>query len=154
MAGSRVRDCSNAAVDALKADTTLSTILNGAKAYTHVPQGTDPPYVMVRGGDEVPWAVTMTMDSLISPGETNGGDNGARQVDIMVDCVSIGRGTAQVDSIADRVMEVLTDPDVWMMVDGFHLCEFIRNAAQLPLDINNDGVIWFVRTVVVRVSLS
>ena len=72
----------------------------------------------------------------------------------MVDCVSIGRGTAQVDSIADRVMEVLTDPDVWMMVDGFHLCEFIRNAAQLPLDINNDGVIWFVRTVVVRVSLS
>lgn len=153
MAGSRVRDCNNAAVDALKTDATLSSLLGGGKAYTHVPKGTDPPYVLVRGGDEVPWAVTMAMDSLISPEETDGGDNGARQVDIMVDCVSTGRGSAQVDSIADRVMEILTDQDSFFGLSGFQLSEFIRNSAQLPLDINNDGVIWYVRTVNVRVSL-
>lgn len=153
MAGSRVRDCNNAAVDALKNDSTLSALLGGAKSYTHVPQGTDPPYVMVRGGDEVPWVVSFTMDSDFSPVESDGGDNGARQVDVMVDCVTTARGTAQVDSIADRVMELLTDQSVWSGVEGFQLAEFIRNAAQLPLDLNNDGVIWYVRTVTVRASL-
>lgn len=153
MAGSRVRDCNNAAVDAMRGDSALASILNGAKVYTHVPQGTDPPYVFVRGGDEVPWAVTMTENSLISPEETNGGDNGARQVDIVVDCVSTSRGSAQVDSIADRVMEILTDTDSWVGVSGMQLAEFIRNTAQIPLDINSDGVLWFVRSVTIRASL-
>ena len=58
MAGSRVPDVVAAAVTALQADALLSTLLGGAKAYTHVPQGTDPPYVMVLGGDELPFAVT------------------------------------------------------------------------------------------------
>jgi len=31
--------------------------------------------------------------------------------------------------------------------------EFVRNAFQPPVDLNQDGVLWFVRVVNVRVSL-
>jgi hypothetical protein len=139
----------NAAVDALKGDTTLDTLLGSAAVYTHVPQGTDPPYAMVMGGDEVPWAITMDMGG-------DDGDNGGRQVDVTVQCVSTYRGSLQVDAIAARVMELLTDASTWTSspaVTGYQLAEFIRNIAQPPVDLNSDGVLWFVRVVTVRVSL-
>lgn len=145
MAGSRVQDVVNAGVDALQADTALIALLGTAKSYTHVPQGTDTPYTMVIGGDEAPWAVTLAFG--------DDGDSGGRQVDVIVQCVSTYRGSAQVDGIASRVMEVLTDASAWAAVDGFQLAEFVRNTAQPPIDLNSDGTLWFVRLVTVRVTL-
>lgn len=146
MAGSRVRDCVNAAVDALKVDATLLATLGTSKVGTHLAQGTDAPYVLVMGGDEIPWAETMEFDG-------DDGDSGGRQVDVLVQCVSTYRGTSQVDTIADRVMEVLTSAATWSAVSGFAVAVFIRNAAQPPIDLNSDGVLWFARQVTVRVTL-
>jgi hypothetical protein len=145
VAGSRVRDCVNAAVDALKVDSSLLALVGTDKVHTHLKQGTDPPYVLLMGGDELPWAVTFAMG--------DSGDNGARQVDVVVQCASTYRGSMQVDSIASRVLEVLTDDAIWSGVSGFQVSEFIRNAFQPPADINSDGVLWFQRFVTVRVSL-
>lgn len=153
MAGSRVPDIVNAAVDSLQADAALTTLLGGAKSYTHVPKGTDPPYNLVLGGDEVPWVQTFASTSDVSPDETDGGDSGGRQVDVNVQCFSVFRGSAQVDDVASRVMEVLTDDDTWSGVTGFQLADFVRNLASPPADLFNDGVVWFIRTVTVRVSL-
>jgi len=153
VAGSRVRDCVNAAVDALKADTALLALVGAAtKVDTHIRQGTDTPYAMVLGGDEIPWAPVL-IQTLGSPLDTDGGDDGGRQVDIIVQCVSTYRGTKEVDQMADRVLTVLTDDDTWRLVDGFQLSEFVRNAFQPPIDLNADGVLWFVRLVTVRVTL-
>ncbi len=154
MAVSRVRDCVNAAIDALKADTTLLALVGAAtKVDTHIRQGTDTPYVMVLGGDEIPWAVTFEQ-TLGSPLDTDGGDSGGRQVDVIAQCVSTYRGTKEVDEIASRVLEVLTDDATWVGVTGFRLAEFVRNAFQPPLDLNADGVLWFSRLVSVRVTLA
>lgn len=146
MAASRVQDCVNAAVDALKADVDLQTLLGGQKSYTNVPQGTDTPYTLVMGGDEVPWTVTFAMD--------DDGDNGGRQVDVIVQCVSVHRGSGQVDRIASRVTEVLTDAATWAAVVGFQLAEFVRNQGNPPIDLNRDGNMYFVRNVTVRASLA
>lgn len=147
MAGSRVEDCVNAAIDALRADATLTTLLGGSsKTYTFVPQNTDAPYVMVYGGDEVPWAETLEVSD-------DDGDSAGRQVDVAVQCVSTYQGQRQVNNIADRVMELLLDADAYDAVSGFELVQFVRNAGQPPADLNNDGVLWFVRVVTVRVTL-
>lgn len=147
MAASRVADCVNAAVDALRADSTLSTALGGQKVYTAAPQDTDPPYGMVIGGDETPWAETFEDDD-------DSGDSGGRQVDVIVSLVSTYRGSAQVDSLASRVMVVLLSDSVWSGVSGFQVVQFIRNQAQPPQDLNQDGVLWFQRFVTVRVTLA
>ncbi len=141
MAGSRVRDCVNAAVDALKADTALIAIVGTGKVAVHIPQDTDPPYTMVMGGDEVPWVTDF------------GDDSGGRQVDVLVQCVSTYRGSSQVDSMASEVMEKLLTDSIWASVSGFSAVEFVRNGFQPPVDLNADGVLWFVRLVNVRVSL-
>jgi hypothetical protein len=155
VAASRVPDCVNAAVDGLKADATLiaAGLLGSAKVYTHVPQGTDAPYVLIIGGDEVPWAETFTMESFVSPATTDGGDSGGRMVDVVAQIVSVYRGSKQVDDVASRVLEVLTDVDTWAGVTDFQLAQFIRNQAQPPIDLNNDGLMYFVRLVTVRVTL-
>lgn len=146
MAGSRVPDCVNAAVDALNADAALTALLGGAaKVYTHVPQGTSPPYGFVIGGDEIPWAESFD--------DGDGGDAGGRQVEVTTQCVSTSRGSTEVDGIASRVMAVLTDPDTWSGVFGFEVVQFLRNSAQPPVDLNSDGVLWFVRFVTIRVTL-
>ena len=141
MAGSRVRDCVNAAVDALKVDSALLALVGAGKVAVHIPQNTDPPYTMVMGGDELPWVTDF------------GGDSGGRQVDVLVGCVSTYRGSSQVDSIASRVMDVLMDDTIWGAVSGFSAVEFVRNSFQPPVDLGNDGVLWFQRLVAVRVSL-
>jgi len=153
VAGSRVRDVVNAAVDGLKADAALLVLIGPAtKVDTHIRQGTDTPYTMVLGGDEIPWAPVL-LQTLGSPLDTDGGDDGGRQVDVIVQCVSTYRGTKEVDQIADRVMTVLTDDGTWRLVTGFQLSEFVRNQFQPPVDLNADGVLWFVRLVTVRVTL-
>jgi hypothetical protein len=151
VAGSRVPDVVAAAIAALRTDGTLTGLLGTAKVYTHVPLGTDPPYLVVMGGDEMPFGTTLTQDL----GTFNdSGDSGGRQVDVWVQCVSTHRGTEQVDTLASRVMEVLTESSNWTGVTAlsdFQLADFIRNSAQVPTDLN--GVLWFQRLVVVRVSL-
>lgn len=154
MAGSRVRDCVNAAVDALKVDAALIALLGTAKVGTHLAEGTDPPYALVIGGDELPWAVTFVETGIGSPLGTDGGDSGGRLVDVHVQCTSTYRGSTQVDQIASRVMELLTDDGTWAGVTGFQIAEFVRNTMQPPVDLNADGLLWFVRFVTVRVSLS
>ena len=154
MAGSRVADCVNAAVDTLRADVTLTGLLSTAKVYTHVPQGTTAPFVLVMGGDEIPWADSFAMPSDLSPGTTDGGDSGGRQVDVNVQVVSTYKGSTEVDSIADRLMEVLTDVDTWDQLSGWQMTAFVRNAAVPPVDLNSDGVLWFQRLVTVRVTLA
>lgn len=143
MAGSRVPDVVDAAVDGLRADATLigAALLNGSKVYTHVEQGTTTPYCVVLGGDEAPWA------------DTFGDDNGGRTVDVAVQCVSTYKGSKQVDDVASQVMETLLDATTWTGLDSFGAVQFVRNAAQFPVDLNNDGVLWFVRVVTVRVTL-
>ena len=51
-------------------------------------------------------------------------------------------------------MEALTDPDTWLGVEGFQVAEFVRNTAVSPQDLLGDGVLWFLRQVTVRVSLT
>src|SRR5512139_308586 len=134
----------------LAVDAAGAVVSRASTVYTHVPQSTDPPYVVVLGGDEVPWAVTLADDT--SPADY--GDSGGRQCDVLVRCVTTYRGTEQVDAIASRVIEVLTDGDTWAgtAMTGFLLAEFVRNVAFSPTDLS--GVFWFERTVTVRVTLS
>lgn len=141
MAGSRVADVVNAAVDALKVDATLLGQLTTAKVYTHVPQKTPPPYVIVMGWDEVPWA------------QDFGVDNGGRQAEVLVHCVTQTRGTAQVDAVASSVLDVLTDEATWSGVTGYQAVDFVRNQAQPPADLFGDGNLWFLRLVLVRVTM-
>jgi 3-deoxy-D-arabino-heptulosonate 7-phosphate (DAHP) synthase len=148
MAGSRVRECVNAAVDALKVDTALLAIVGTGKVAVHITQGTPPPYAMVRGGTEVPWAITL--DDAFD----DDGDNGGRQIDVLVDLVSTYRGSSEVDSMADRVMEVLTDQSIWSGISGFQLAEFVRNDAPPPQALAADGTLWFTRFVTMRVTVA
>lgn len=152
MAGSRVPEVVAAAVSALQADAGLTALLGTAKTYTHVPQGTDPPFVTILGGDELPWSVTFEAFADVTVGDA--GDNGGRTCDVLAQCVSTYRGTEKVDSIASRVLEVLTNDATWTDVSGFQLAEFVRNTALPPSDVFNDGKLWFQRTVVVRVALT
>lgn len=154
MADSRVGDVVAAAVNGLRDDSTLTSLLGaGTKVATHVPKGTDPPFSLVMGGDELPWAVTFAGESG-SPLASDGGDNGSRQVDVIVQISSTYPGSTEVDDIASQVMSVLTDDTTWSGVSGFQLAEFVRNAGGLPLDVFGDGVLWFLRTVTVRVYLT
>lgn len=147
MAASRVPDVVEAAVAALVAD--------GATAYTHVPKGTDPPYELVLGGDEQPFAQGFVCADIFgSPTTSDAGDSGGRMVDVLVSCVSTFRGSAEVDDMASGVMDVLTALPTWVGVPGFQAVDFIRNTATVPQDIAGDGVMWFLRTVVVRVTLA
>jgi hypothetical protein len=129
----------------------LSTLLGGPKVYTHVPQGTDPPYLVVLGGDEMPWAPSF--EEMVGTFGTDGGDSGGRQCDVLVQCVSVYRGTEQVDALAGQVMTVLTDPASWTVtaLPTWQVTEFVRNTSTLPTDLN--GVLWFQRTVSVRVTV-
>lgn len=151
MAGSRVDDVVSAAVNALQDDSTLETLLGGSSVGTYVDQNTDPPYVVVMGSDELPWAVTFEQFSDTTVGDE--GDNGGRTVDVLCQCVSTKKGTQEVDRIASRVLEVLTSEDTWADLDDFQLAEFVRNTALLPTDLFVVGTLWYQRQVVVRVTV-
>jgi hypothetical protein len=150
---SRVPDVVNAAVDALAASAALTALTTTAKVYTHVPKGTGSSYVQIIGGDEVPWAETMSND-FGSPATFDTGDSGGRMVDLLALCASTFRGFDQVDDMASAVMDTLTDDATWTGVGGFQIAAFISNRAQQPQDIFGDGVMWFIRTVTIRVTLA
>lgn len=142
---SRVDPCVTAAVDALVGDGTFVGLLGGAKVFTHVPQKTPAPYAIVFGGDETPWVVDFAAGGA--------SDNGARQVEVLVQLTSVFQGQSEVNGLASQVMATLLDDAPWSALDGFSLVEFVKNAGQPPIDLMSDGVIWYTRFVTVRVSL-
>lgn len=138
MAGSRIPDVLNAAVDALKVDATLigAALLNGAKVYSAVPEDTVPPYLWVMGGREVIWAEEFNQDD-------------SREVDIDAIAVSKYRGTKEVDDIISRVMEVLDATATWSGVSGYAGHTFVENRAPAFAEIA--GEIWIERSLQWRV---
>jgi hypothetical protein len=138
MAGSRIPDVFDAAVDALRADATLtgSTLLNGAKVYSLVPEDTVPPYLWIMGGREVIWAEAFRSDD-------------AREVDIDAIAISKHRGTKEVDDIISRVIEVLDLPATWASVSGYAAHTLVENRA--PAFAEMAGEIWIERSVQWRV---
>lgn len=137
MAGSRVNDCVNAAVDALKGDTTLRTLLGGtSKVYSFVPEETAAPYVLVTGGTESAWAEAF-----------NAFDG--RQVDVRVLVVSAYRGTYEVDALMSQVLTRLTTATTWTGITGYAAHGFIVNDAPLTEVVN--GIVYFSRVATVRV---
>lgn len=138
MTGAALPTVVNAAVDALAADSTLTTLLGAAKVYTFVPDNTTAPYVWVVGGREVPWAVSFgTMDD---PG---------REVEVLVDVISAYRGTNQVDTIVSRVVTVLMTASTWTGVTGFAGMAF--GSIDRPVREVVNGVVYVWRTVTVKV---
>lgn len=143
MSASKLSVVTNAGIDALTADATLTALLGGtAKVYNHVPQGTAAPYVVGMGGEEAPWAEVFD--------ET--GDDGARQVDFEARVVSAYEGTKELDAIVSRVLALLTTPASWTGVSGFAGLMFVRNTR--PNVIEWNGVLYFERYCVVRVFLN
>jgi hypothetical protein len=138
MAGSRVPDVLNAAVDALKVDATLIGVglLNGAKVYSSVPEDTVPPYLWVMGGREVIWADAMR-------------SHDAREVDLDAIAISKYRGTKEADDIIDRVMEVLDTDATWTGVTGYAGHTFVENRAPAFTEIA--GEVWIERALTWRV---
>jgi hypothetical protein len=141
MAGSRIPDVFNAAVDALKADATLigPTLLNGAKVYSAVPEDTVPPYVWVMGGREVIWTEAFNSDD-------------AREVDIDAIAISKHRGTKEVDDIIDRVMVVLDTRSTWTGVTGYAGHTFVENREPAFTEIA--GEVWIERALKWRVQVN
>jgi hypothetical protein len=145
MAGSRLSDVTNAAVDALVADSALATLLGGsAKVFTHIPEDTPVPYVLVLGGQEIPWVESF------EPGDD------AREVEVDMLVVSAYRGTKEIDAITNRGLEVLTTHASWnegsAAVVGYAGCGFRR--CERPAMSELTGRIYFERlsTVVVWVN--
>jgi hypothetical protein len=141
MAGSRVPDVLNAAVDALKVDATLigAGLLNGAKVYSSVPEDTVPPYLWVMGGREVIWAEGFNQDD-------------SREVDIDAIAISKYRGTKEVDDIISRVIEVLDTPATWAGVSGYAGHTLVENRA--PAFAEMAGEIWIERSLQWRVQVN
>src|SRR5262245_21191358 len=102
----RILDVMNAAVDALKADATLATLLGGAKVYTNVPEDTPAPYVKLASGGERPWA------------EANNDDDSAMCI-LRPEIHSAATGTLEVDTIANRLTQVLTTESTYAGVTGY-----------------------------------
>lgn len=138
MAGSRVPDVLNAAVDTLKADATLiaSALLNGAKVYSVVPEDTVPPYLWVLGGREIIWAEGFNADD-------------SREVDIDAVAISKYRGTKEVDDIISRVIEVLDTASTWSGVSGYAGHTLVDNRA--PAFAEMAGEVWIERSLQWRV---
>ena len=141
MTGSALPSVVNAAVDALAADATLTTLLGSAKVYTFVPDNTTAPYVWVVGGREVPWGPTFGAASATG-----------REVEVLVDVVSAYRGTSQVDSLASQVITTLVAPGTWAGVTGWSHVAF--SSIERPIREVVNGVVYVWRTCIVRVTVN
>jgi Protein of unknown function (DUF3168) len=136
-AGSRIPDVMAAATTALRNDATLTALLGGAaKVYSHVPEDTAPPYVVLSGGAEEVWA-----DALH--------DNTGRVCDIEALAVTAYRGTLEVDAIMAQVLTTLLTTSTYSGVTGFTAVEFATN--ERPYTEQIEGRIWYSRRGRVRV---
>lgn len=138
MSGSRVSGVTNAAIDALGADGTLTTLLGTSKVYSFVPEDTAAPYVVVLGGREDPWVESTS-------------DVSGRAVDVEVVAVSTYRGTKQVDEIIDQCLTTLTADAAWSSLTEYAGVLFVVN--ERPTMELVDGRIWYQRRATVRVFL-
>lgn len=135
----RVPDVADKAYDALAADATLTTLLGGtSKVYSHVPEDVAPPYVIVLGGREAPWAR-----------ETN--DESTREVDVDADVWSNYRGTKEVDDLGHQVATTLLAHASWSSLSGYAGVLFVESPR--PIQELIEGVLWVRRRVTVRVYL-
>lgn len=138
MAGLRSADVMNAAVDACRADATLTTLLGGAASvYAHVPPNTALPYVMLLPGQEVAFAESFDDDS-------------ARHVQVRAIGASNYAGTKELHDIVDRVTEILTAAATWAGVSGITAWRFVEAGRTVPSD-GGDGRLIYEREVVVEV---
>jgi hypothetical protein len=114
-------------IAALAADATLLSLLGGtARVYVNVPDNTPAPYLWVLGGTEVPMPETMAALR-------------RRIVGVSVAAVSAHRGTAEVDALLSRVIEVLTpEAGAGPAVTGYSAQWWFRSNDE-PERIDNDG---------------
>lgn len=136
MAGSRVNDIVNAAVDALKGDATLTALLGTAKVYSFVPEDTAAPYLLVTGGTETAWVEAFQQFD-------------GRQIDCRILVVSAYRGTYEVDTLMSRVLTVLLTETAWRGITGYAAHGFLVNDAPVTEVVN--GIVYFSRLATIRV---
>lgn len=139
MAGLRSTDVMNAAVDACRADATLTTLTGSAasKVYAHVPADTPFPYVVLLAGQEQP--VLESFD-----------DDSARYVDVRVFVASHAAGTKELNDIMDRVVEILTSSSTWAGVSGITAWRFVEAGETSPTQ-GDDGRVVYERLATVQV---
>lgn len=127
-----------ATVTALANDGEILTLLGGARVWVNVPQETTPPYLWVLAGDEVPEARSMS-------------NRMRRMVDLEVTAVSAYRGTAEIDALLSRVIELLDPgPAVAGYTAGW---AFAINKRPVQADTVSGQVVW-LGTAVFRVRLT
>lgn len=138
----RALDVTNAAIDALRADSSLTTLTGAAttKAYTNVPEDVAPPYVEVLSAAEDEWAV-----------ETN--DDDGSVCELVVNVFSAYRGTLELDQVANRVLQVLTAEATWASVSGYAGWRFAGSPAPTDQQMVN-GQVYRRRVLRLRVFLS
>ena len=129
-------------VAALVGDATLTTLLGGAKVWVNVPDNTHHPYLWVVGGREVPIEPTFARKS-------------RRLVQVLVTAVSSQRGTAEVDSLTSRVIDVMApDGTPGPAVTGFNdVWEFVENREPKQMEDQVDGAVVWMGTAVFNVPL-
>ena len=139
MAGLRSTDVLNAAVDACRADTTLTglTLAAASRVYAHVPDNTPMPYVVLLPGREAP--VLESFD-----------DDSARTIDVRAFVASNYAGTKQLNDIVDRVTELLTAAATWAGVSGITAWRFTE-ATETVVSKDDDGRMVYERMVTVQV---
>lgn len=127
-----------AAVTALAADATLLAALGGtAKVYVNVPDDTQAPYLWVLGGTETPMPETQARLR-------------RRIVALLVSAVSAHRGTAQLDALLSRVIEVI---EAQPAVTGYSAQWWFRENAE-PQRMDEDGTDLWIGTCRFEVWLS
>ncbi len=143
MPGSQLPALTAAAIAALNAAPAFVSAAGGQKAYSLAPQATQAPYVLVFGGSEVPWA-----ECFVDDDDAPGG----RACQIGATVVSLHRGTKEMDTIADAVLETWLKKATWASVPGLAAVRFVENQAPSSEEIA-DGIL-YSRTVLVRVEVN
>lgn len=139
MSGSARPEVTAAVIAALAGDAALVSALGGSpKVWVNVPDGTVAPYLWVLGGEEIPIERTM------------GGHAHRRGVGLEVTAVSSHRGTAEVDALISRVIEVvLAGP----AVAGYTpVWRFVVNRRPVQVEVD-DGTVAWMGTVLFEVQL-
>ena len=139
MSGSARPAVTAAVIAALAGDAALVSALGGSpKVWVNVPDGTVAPYLWVLGGEEIPIERAM------------GGHAHRRGVGLEITAVSSHRGTAEVDALISRVIEVvLAGPAV---VGYTAVWRFVVNRRPVQIEVD-DGTVAWMGTVLFEVQL-
>ena len=139
MSGSARPAVTAAVIAALAGDAALVSALGGSpKVWVNVPDGTVAPYLWVLGGEEIPIE------------RARGGHAHRRGVGLEITAVSSHRGTAEVDALISRVIEVvLAGPAV---VGYTAVWRFVVNRRPVQIEVD-DGTVAWMGTVLFEVQL-